>query len=81
MLFTIYWTFAKVFVPFIFTDKRKQIQLVCFGISFKIFKGEYRRQVDMAENAGGLAGGTLALGLPEFNKKREKLAIKVVAIF
>jgi len=26
---------------------------------------------------GGLAGGTLALGLPEFNKKREKLAIKV----
>ena len=35
----------------------------------------------MAENAGGLAGGTLALGLPEFNKRREKLAIKVAAIF
>ena len=30
---------------------------------------------------GGLAGGTLALGLPEFIKKREKLAVKVDAIF
>ena len=38
-------------------------------------------KVDMAEIAGGLVGGTLALGLPEFNKKRENLAIKVAAIF
>ena len=35
----------------------------------------------MTRVAGGLVGGTLALGLPEFNKKREKLAVKVADIF
>ena len=34
----------------------------------------------MTRIAGGLVGGTLALGLPEFNKKREKLAVKVADI-
>ena len=39
-----------------------------------------RSEVNLTENAGGLVGGTLALGLPEFNKKREKLAIKVASV-
>ena len=46
----------------------------------KFEEGECRRTVDMTHVAGGLVGGTLALGLPEFNKKRERLALKVGAI-
>ena len=46
----------------------------------KFEEGECRRTVDMTHVAGGLVGGTLALGLPEFNKKRERLAVKVAGI-
>ena len=49
----------------------------------KFETGEWKWQddYDMTRVAGGLVGGTLALGLPEFNKKREKLAVKVADIF